>query len=226
VVVRSPGLTSTRRPTDNRCVRVLLAIAVVMLLAPAGDAISLRRQCRLECGDAIEACVRAGKKRPRCRRQVLKRCRRRGLATCVPAGLPGSTTTTTQAGETSTTTTPGGGGGTTTTTLPMVNGCDQATDLRHQATVEVHFQSYSYDPACFIVSPGTTVTFDGDFTFHPLRGGVVADGVQTPDPASPFEPGTSTGTSKSFVLSEAGTRPFYCEAHGVIGMSGAAYVVP
>ena len=212
--------------------RVLLAIAVVMLLAPDGDAMSRRRQCRLQCGDAIDACVQAGKKRPRCRRQVLKRCRRQGLAICVPAGLPGSTTTTTQAGGTSTTTTtttPGSGGGTTTTLpLPAVNGCDQTTttDLRHQATLNVHFQSYSYDPACFIVSPGTMVTFSGDFTFHPLRGGVVADGAQTPDPSSPFEPGTSTGTSKIFTLSGAGTFPFYCEAHGLIGMSGVAYVVP
>ena len=211
--------------------RILLAVAVVMILAPDGNAKSLRRQCRIQCRDEITACVAAGGKRRRCRRQILRRCRQEGLTICLPAGSPApSTTTTTQAGGTSTTTTPAGGT-TTTTMLSMVNGCERATsvDLRGQSQVTVAFGvngSLTYEPACFTVSPGTTVTFQGDFAFHPLRGGTVTDGVPVPDPASPFEPVTNSGGTKTFTLSQPGVSPFYCQRHADFGMTGAAFVVP
>src|SRR5262249_57243248 len=69
-------------------------------------AVSLRRQCRLTCKDTINACVAAGGKRPRCRRQTLRRCRLEGLVACGGA----ATTTTLGAGAT-TTTLPSGGVG-------------------------------------------------------------------------------------------------------------------
>jgi len=197
--------------------RSLLALTVVALLVPAAGAVSLRRQCRLTCKDAINACIAAGGKRARCRRQTLQRCRLEGLVVCGGA----ATTTTLGAGAT-TTTLPSGG---------MVNACNpnSATDMRGQPAVTVHFGGalgFRYDPACFEVSPGTQVTFSGAFDQHPLVGGEISGGEMMPDPSSPFDGPTSTGTSKTFMLPVAGTFPFYCNIHGLIGMKGTAFVAP
>jgi len=40
--------------------RSALAVALVAVLVPLADGVSLRRQCRLACKDAINACVAAG----------------------------------------------------------------------------------------------------------------------------------------------------------------------
>src|SRR5262245_60154232 len=163
----------------------VVALLLGALLVQPAEAISLRRQCRLACNDAIAACVGAGGRRRHCRRTVLRQCRHAGVTVCstttttttAPPGLPGLSATTVPLR------------GTTTTTLAIVNGCDPATasDRRGQTAITVQFgeapgEVYFYNPACFIVSPGTQVTFSGNFQFHPLVGGEVLNGEKMPDP--------------------------------------------
>src|SRR5436309_11678265 len=70
----------------------LALLAVLLLLAPAADAASLARQCRHACADEIAACVAAGGRRPACKRQTLRRCRREGLAVCQGPDAGGNAT--------------------------------------------------------------------------------------------------------------------------------------
>jgi plastocyanin len=106
----------------------------------------------------------------------------------------------------------------------MVNGCDPATAEDHtgQANVSIDFGGalgFKYAPACIKVSPGTSVTFNGSFVSHPLAGG--QGGVL--DASSPITL-TATGTTASFTLANAGTYPYYCQAHFSLGMQGAIFV--
>src|SRR6185503_15322511 len=127
-------------------------LAVLHWSAPDVTALSRRKECRLACGATIDACVAQGEKPRRCKRQTLKRCRHEGVATC------GVTTTTT----------PGG----TTTTLATVHGCaiETATDLRADAAPTVTFTSFKYTPKCARIAANQSITFEGDFGFHPLVG--------------------------------------------------------
>src|SRR5206468_6515376 len=80
---RGPGGPTLHRSRRRfLLVQSILALTLVALLVPPAGAVSLRRQCRLTCKDAINACVAAGGKRARCRRQTLRRCRREGLVAC------------------------------------------------------------------------------------------------------------------------------------------------
>lgn len=146
---------------------------------------------------------------------------------CLPDPTTSTTSTTHTTSSTSTTTS------TTSTTVPgEVNVCipDLAEDHTGEAAVSIAFGGTvlkaTYAPRCLRVSAGTEVTFVGEFDHHPLAGGVVVDGVATLDPASPFFPTTSTGSSKPFVLDTPGTYGFYCTIHVEVGMVGAVFVVP
>src|SRR5438552_16650249 len=58
----------------------LLTLLAALYLAAAADAASVARQCRKACGDEIAACVGAGRHPRACRRRVLGRCKREGVA--------------------------------------------------------------------------------------------------------------------------------------------------
>ena len=108
----------------------------------------------------------------------------------------------------------------------VVNGCDPATamDLTAMAAVTMDFGGVLgtvYSPSCLKVSTATMVTFNGDFSLHPLRGGI----EPTVDGASPFT-STDTGLSATFALPTVGTYGFFCAVHGGSGMKGAVVVVP
>src|SRR6266481_364169 len=60
----------------------LLTLLAALYLADAADAASIARQCRKACGDEIAACVGAGGHSRACRRSVLGRCKREGVAAC------------------------------------------------------------------------------------------------------------------------------------------------
>src|SRR5438445_9763211 len=60
----------------------LLTLLAALYLADAADAASVARQCRKACGDEIAACVGAGSAPRACRRSVLGRCKREGVAAC------------------------------------------------------------------------------------------------------------------------------------------------
>jgi plastocyanin len=113
----------------------------------------------------------------------------------------------------------------------LLNFCDAttATDLTGMGAITVDFggSSGDYTPACFKISLGTAVTFMGNFNPHPLDGGVCDGGNDTPDPASPFMPETSSGSTKTFMMNTVGAFPYYCPLHfNNNGFLGAAYVVP
>ena len=86
--------------------------------------------------------------------------------------------------------------------------------------------NHTYLPRCIKVHTNTTVTFNGEFSFHPLNGGLIVSGTPMPLGSGPFFPATNSGTTKAVTLSAAGPYPFYCGVHGgPDGMNGAIFVV-
>src|SRR5437867_2228717 len=65
----------------------MLTLLAALYLADAADAASIARQCRKACGDEIAACVGAGGHSRACRRSVLGRCKREGVAACQNTAL-------------------------------------------------------------------------------------------------------------------------------------------
>lgn len=94
------------------------------------------------------------------------------------------------------------------------------------ATVTFANGNFTYAPKCIKVKVGANVTFNGNFASHPTTGGVVVAGAGTPAMSGPFIPVTNSGTTKAFMMSSAGTFPYYCIPHAGLNMSGAVFVVP
>src|SRR5438132_14374353 len=65
----------------------LLTLLAALYLADAADAASVARQCRKACRNQIAACVGAGGHPRTCRRDVLGRCKREGVAACQSEAL-------------------------------------------------------------------------------------------------------------------------------------------
>jgi len=99
-----------------------------------------------------------------------------------------------------------------------VNNCTTFTDdTSGTATVTgpTGASPSQYSPNCVHIKVGQSVTFNVDFTDHPLE----PSGGNTPNPI----PETETGTSVSVTFPNAGTFGFQCEAHPSI-MFGAVEV--
>jgi plastocyanin len=100
-----------------------------------------------------------------------------------------------------------------------------ADDLTGQAAVNITDISEWRVPhqACIRVSAGTVVTWDGNFTAHPLAGGI----SPMTDESSPItEEGADSGTgSASVTFDSEGTYPYFCGIH-INTMQGVIYVVP
>jgi plastocyanin len=119
----------------------------------------------------------------------------------------------------------GCGGGTESTTdetptgacEAAVHGCSAFTDISGSPTVT--FTSFAYSPRCAQVSAGQTVTFTGDFAFHPIQ--------QTCGPVEEII-STASGGSLAVTFETAGTYGYWCTLHnaGGSGMAGAILVVP
>jgi plastocyanin len=110
------------------------------------------------------------------------------------------------------------------------NGCagtsSAYTDLRGQASVTITANSPWMVPhnACIGVSPGTQVTWQGDFGTHPLVGGV----SPTTDSASPITQADARGTDDVTITFDATAitvYPYFCEVHTTT-MGGVIAVVP
>jgi plastocyanin len=97
--------------------------------------------------------------------------------------------------------------------------CDyyNATVFTGNATITFTYPSYT--PSCSNIPVGASVTFSGDFSAHPLRGGI----APTEDPSSPIT-NTSSGSTATFTFSNSGIYPFFCFYHWSFGMVGAIYV--
>lgn len=100
-----------------------------------------------------------------------------------------------------------------------------ANDLTGEAAITITDISQWRVPhqACIRVSVGTVITWEGDFTAHPLEGGI----SPTTDASSPItEEGADSGTGSASVTFDAeGTYPYFCRIHDTT-MQGVIYVVP
>lgn len=118
----------------------------------------------------------------------------------------------------------GGGGG---TIEEVIHGCtlSTSTDLTAESAVTITELSQWIVPhqACVRISAGTEVTWEGNFSVHPLVGGV----SPMIDEASPItEEGADSGTgSAAITLESEGTYPYFCDVHEAT-MQGVIYVEP
>ena len=109
---------------------------------------------------------------------------------------------------------------------PSDNNCTLATAVDRtaaNANRTIAFANFAYNPPCMKIAAGQTVTWSGDFSFHPLRAGLIVDGMPTGQAGNPIPP-TSNGVSVSATFPAAGTFGFYCNFHWPNGMKGAVYV--
>jgi hypothetical protein len=72
----------------SACYLALLLGALPISLPAEASATAPRRDCRRACIDEIAECVDLGGKLRRCRRQLVRECRREGIATCLLPGEP------------------------------------------------------------------------------------------------------------------------------------------
>ncbi|HSM92680.1 MAG TPA: hypothetical protein VLT47_07285 [Anaeromyxobacteraceae bacterium] len=96
--------------------------------------------------------------------------------------------------------------------------CTAFTDLT-ATTAVINFGGTlgnRYDPRCAKVKVSQSITFDGDFSVHPLS--------QTSGAA--VIPHTASGTTLTFSIPTAGTFGYQCDVHHASGMTGALQVVP
>lgn len=99
-----------------------------------------------------------------------------------------------------------------------VNGCTTFTDMTADGGVITGPSGAvpsQYSPNCVHIKPGQSVTWNSNFTFHPLT----ASGGTTPSPITL----TATGTTVTFTFPNAGTYGFECQIH-TTSMFGAVEV--
>ena len=107
----------------------------------------------------------------------------------------------------------GAGGG------AAVNGCTLAS-AEDLTGGDVTLDMWTIPHAqCVIVSVGSSVTWTGNFTFHPLAGGV----TPVSDPTSPITGSDQSGASATVAFEEVGEYPYFCTVHGG-SMQGVIYV--
>ena len=96
------------------------------------------------------------------------------------------------------------------------------TELADQRVVD--FGGTLYTPKSMKIHVGQSVTWSGDFGFHPLRPGLIVNGVRTAQANNPIPP-TSNGASVRVTFTTAGQYGYYCDNHWDVGMRGAIFVV-
>jgi len=122
-------------------------------------------------------------------------------------------------------TTGSGGTGGSSGNFMAVPPCNTEGDYMSGSTVTFPASAtdVSYTPKCLKVTAGATVTFNGDFTLHPLEPSTKR-GTLTGNPIT----STGTGTTKGFVFPTAGYYAYYCMTHGpsdgAAGMVGVIWV--
>jgi plastocyanin len=84
------------------------------------------------------------------------------------------------------------------------------------ADAVISFTCCQYTPKAVTINQGEKVTWNGDFSFHPLR---QAAGPDT-DTIPPGGFTNSTGSTFPVTFSDPGTYYFYCNVHGRVALGG------
>jgi plastocyanin len=123
--------------------------------------------------------------------------------------------------------------GTSIPTGPSLNGCAQSSYVDRSGPNDdrnVYFGTagtsgpFTFSPACMVVSPGQSVTFNGDFSIHPLSPGSNPEATTTGTSSNPIQPHDADDMAASFTFKASGTFPFFCQNHYASGMYGAVRV--
>ncbi|MFO0555179.1 MAG: hypothetical protein U0271_42770 [Polyangiaceae bacterium] len=111
----------------------------------------------------------------------------------------------------------GGGGGA--GGEESINGCTESDAEDMTGMTDVTLTWTNPHQKCIKVDTGTNVTWDGDFTLHPI-----ADGSPDTGPENgPLTNADQTGTTVSVIYASAGTNPYFCKVHNAT-MQGVVYV--
>lgn len=108
-----------------------------------------------------------------------------------------------------------GGGGAGGGEPVLLNGCSPDDVETNVTQLEWTFPHQR----CISVPVNTTVTWTGDFTFHPLDGGE----TPTTDATSPITIANPAQGSTSVTFTSAGVYPYFCTIHAA-SMQGVVYV--
>ncbi|HXU06013.1 MAG TPA: plastocyanin/azurin family copper-binding protein [Polyangia bacterium] len=122
----------------------------------------------------------------------------------------------------------GGGTGGTPAGFMAIAPCNAATDYVAGTTISFGGNvGFAYDPHCLKVQAGASVTFSGDFSFHPLEPSAMR-GNTTSNPITAISAGIDGGTTASFTFPNAGFYAYFCSFHGAsdtgAGMAGVIWV--
>ena len=151
---------------------LLLTLLVALHVATSAEAASLSRQCRKACGDGIAACVAAGGHPRACRKDVLGRCKREGVAVC--EGQAGQISAALAGDCSSPTVIPAPGGtfsGTTSGTSALAGSCGRSGESPER----VFRWTPTVSGTATIQTCGAATTFD---TVLYLRSGVCSGGPE------------------------------------------------
>src|SRR5213593_3479348 len=192
----------------------LLTLLAALYLADAAGAASVARQCRKACGDEIAACVGAGGHPRACRRSVLGRCKREGVAACQGAALAPAL-----AGSCSSPTVfPAQGGtfgGTTSGTSALAGSCGSSGTAPEQV-----FQwTPTVSGTATIQTCGAGTTFD---TVLYLRSGACASGPEVAAGCNDDACTNATGLNRASRLTPSVTagQTYYIVVDGYGGAQG------
>ena len=151
-------------------------------------------------------------------------------------GAGGSGTAGSGGSGTAGTTGTGGGGGTatggaggTTPGFMSVAPCTNESAYMTGTTIDFGLISgaFAYSPNCLKVPVGSTVTFSGDFTGHPLEPSTMR-GNTTNNPITAVSANLDGAMTTSFTFPTAGFYAYFCSFHGSsdtgAGMAGVIWV--
>jgi plastocyanin len=96
----------------------------------------------------------------------------------------------------------------------VLNGCTEAQSVVENGAQFTMPWDLTTGTKCLKVKAGIQVTFTGNFSFHPLKGGALG----LPEVGSPI----TQHNNGVFTLSQAGAYGFFCASHS--SMKGAFFV--
>ncbi len=110
----------------------------------------------------------------------------------------------------------------------IYNNCTEAkfVDKKAENTTTVNFGAAlgeTYSPACVLIAVGHSVTFKGNFGFHPIAPGTPGS-LTAGSPNNPIVARSSGSSDLTANFAVAGDYPYICTDHNGSGMSGVVRV--